>query len=385
MELSFTLIITFLISLSFLCSGFETAFVSLDIDKIFMASSKYARKVLLRKPREILNTILLVNNLVNASIAILFTSFFTKTSPLWKAVFSGTFWSFFLIIIVGEFLPKYAASKFPFQFIKYGHHIIFFFYFIFSPFINTLTKIYHKLLKVESESKRDELLWLILEKERMGIIPPEIARALKSSLYFSEKEVVEVLKPRTELVAINIDDPLEYSKKLCSNLEYNKIPVFKDKLDNIIGYIQKEDIKDCQDVNDLSSKIRKILFFTENTKLERAVREMKNSNIPIAIVVDEHGNIKGFFTIEDVVSELIGEFYEFEKDLIVDGKTRIDDLKELYGIIFPKGRYETLAGFLIELKGDLPKENEVLEFNDYKFQVISRDQKSIKKIRISLK
>ncbi|MEN3044199.1 MAG: hemolysin family protein [Candidatus Hydrothermales bacterium] len=382
MDISFILIVTFLLSLSFLCSGFETAFVSLDIDKIFMASSKYARRVLLGKPREILNTILFVNNLVNASIAIILTGYFAKTFTLWKAVFSGTFLSFAMIITIGEFLPKYIASKFPFRFIKYGHHIIFFFYFIFSPFINILTRIYNKLLKVELESKRDELLWLILEKERMGIIPPEIARALKSSLYFSEKEVVEVLKPRTELVAISIEDPLDYSKKLCSNLEYNKIPVFKGKLDNIIGYILRTDLKDCQDVNDISSKIRKILFFSENTKLERAVKEMRKSDISIAMVVDEYGNLKGFFTLEDVILELVGELYEFEKDLVVDGKTRIDDLKEVYGIIFPRGRYETIAGFLIDLKGDLPQENEIIEFNDYKFQVISRDEKSIKKIRI---
>ncbi|MEO0255649.1 MAG: CNNM domain-containing protein, partial [candidate division WOR-3 bacterium] len=88
MEKEFILLIFFLLFLSFLCSGFETAFVSLDIDKIFLASSKYARKVFLKKPREILNTILLLNNLVNVSIAILFTGYFSLEVSMWEAIFS---------------------------------------------------------------------------------------------------------------------------------------------------------------------------------------------------------------------------------------------------------------------------------------------------------
>ncbi|MEO0299869.1 MAG: hemolysin family protein [candidate division WOR-3 bacterium] len=382
MEKEFILLIVFLLFLSFLCSGFETAFVSLDIDKIFLASSKYARKVFLKKPREILNTILLLNNLVNVSIAILFTGYFSLEVSMWEAIFSGAFFSFILIIIVGEFLPKYIASKFSFNFIKIFHPIIFIFYLIFSPFINLLTKIYNKFLKGEFQSKRDELLWLIFLKERKGIIPPEIGRSLKSSLYFSEKEVIEVLKPRTELFAINIDEPLESIKKTVYSIEYKKIPVYKNSVDNIIGYLLKKDILNSLTKEELLQKVNKILFFAEKTKIEMALKKMKENNIHIAIVVDEYGVIKGFFTKEDIIFELLGEFHEFEKEIVVDGKTRIDDLKEVYGIIFPEGPYETIAGFLIELKGDFPEENEILEFSDYKFQIISRDEKSIKKVKI---
>lgn len=382
MDIGFILLIIFLLFLSFLCSGFETAFVSLDIDKIFLASSKYARKIFLKKPREILNTILLVNNLVNVSIAIFITGYLSLESSILGAIFSGTLFSFLLIIIIGELLPKYISSKFPFNFIKIFHPLILFFYLIFSPFINLLTKIYNKFLKEEFQSKRDELLWLIFLKERKGIIPPEIGRSLKSSLYFSEKEVIEVLKPRTELFAFDIEEPLDSVKKTILNIEYKKIPVYKESLDNIIGYVLKDDILNSVDKKELLKKLNKILFFAKNTKIEMALKKMKENNINIAIVVDEYGLVKGFFTIEDIIYELLGEFHEFEKEIIVDGKTRIDDLKEVYGIVFPEGPYETIAGFLIELKGDFPEENEILGFSDYKFQIISRDEKSIKKVKI---
>jgi len=382
MEISFLIFISILLFFSFISSGFETAFVSLDIDRIFLASSKYARRVFLKKPREILNTILLLNNIVNAAIAIFITGFFAMKDGFISAVVSGTLSSFILIILIGELIPKYIASKFPYYFIKFGHPFIFIFYLLFSPFIDLLTDFYSRFLKGEVRSKRDELLWLLLAKERRGIISPEIGRALKSALYFSEKEVIEVLKPRTELFAINIDDKFENIKEIISRVNFNKIPVYRKDLDNIIGFVFKEDVKKSKDKDELQKKIKKILFFPENSSLETAVKKMKRENIPIAIVVDEYGGTSGFFTLEDVVHELIGEFHEPEREIIIDGKTRVDDLKEVYGITFPEGPFETIAGFLIEMKGDFPEENEIIEYGDYKFQVISRDKKRIKKVKI---
>ncbi len=382
MEVSLLILIFILLFFSFISSGFETAFISLDIDRIFLSSSKYARKVFLKKPREILNTILLLNNLVNTAIAIFMTGFFVAKRSGLFAVASGTFFSFILIILLGELIPKYLASKFPQYFIKFAHPFVFIAYLIFSPFIDFLTDFYGRFFKGKTRSKRDELLWLLFAKEKRGIISPEMGRALKSALYFSEKEVIEVLKPRTELFGLNIEDEFENMKKIASRVNFNKIPLYKKDLDHIIGFVFKKDVENSLNKIELEKKIKKILFFPENSNLERAVRKMKEENIPIAIVVDEYGGTSGFFTLEDVVHELIGEFYEPEKEIIIDGKTRIDDLKEVYGINFPEGPFETIAGFLIEIKGDFPQENEIIEYGDYKFQVISRDKKSIKKVKI---
>jgi len=384
MEISFLAFILILLFFSFISSGFEVAFVSLDIDRIFLASSKYTRKIFLKKPREILNTILLLNNLVNTGITIFITGFFAMKKGIIGAVISGTFSSFILIILIGELIPKYLASKFPYYFIKFGHPFIFIFYLLFSPFVNLLTHFYSKFFKGEFRSKRDELLWLLLAKEKRGIISPEIGRALKSALYFSEKEVIEVLKPRTELFAINIDDKFETIKEIVSRVNFNKIPVYEKDLDHIIGFVFKEDIERSKNKEELQKKIKKILFFPQNSPLETAVKKMKKENILLAIVVDEYGGTSGFFTLEDVVHELIGEFHKPEREIIIDGKTRIDDLKEVYGITFPEGPFETIAGFLIEMKGDFPEENEIIDYGDYKFQVISRDKKRIKKIKIFL-
>ncbi len=382
MPADFILLISIFLLFSFLSSGFETAFVSLDIDKIFLASSKFTRKVFLKKPREILNTILLLNNLFNAAIAIFITGYFTVKDGFLRAIVTGTIISFILIILMGEILPKILASKYPFVFMRLGHIFIYFFYRISYPLIYLITRIYDKIFKSEYSSKRDELLWLIFMKERRGIINPEIGRTLKSSLYFSEKEVVEVLKPRTELFAINLNSGINEIKQRVKDKEFNKIPVYKDDLDNIKGYVYKKDIMESQNLDELKNRIKKILFFPENSKLEHALKRMIEEKIYISIVVDEYGGTQGFFTLEDVANEIIGELPERAEAVIVDGVTRIDDLKEIYGISFPPGPYETIAGFLIELKGDFPYEGEVIEYGGYKFQVISRDRKRIKRVKI---
>lgn len=385
MEISFLILISIFLSFSFLFSGFETAFITLDIDEIFVNCFKFTRKNFVKKPREILNSVILGNNLVNVGIAVFLTGFFIEKTGILNAVLSGTFLSTFLIIILGEILPKSVARKYPYIFFKSFHIFIYIFYILSKPLSYILDKVYSNILKIHTDSPKDEILYLIFTKERRGTIPTDLARALKSSIYFSEKTVLEVLKPRTELYAFEQNLKVEEVIEEVKNLKFSSFPVYEDDLDNIKGLVKREDILEERNKNKRLKHIStNILFFPENAVLEKVVKEMFKKNIFFAIVVDEYGGTTGFFTIEDIAEEIIGEMPTHKGVMIIDGKTRIDDLKEILGISFPKGPYETIAGFLLDLKGDFPEEGEILEYKNYKFQIISKDKKRLKKVKVFL-
>ena len=220
--------------------------------------------------------------------------------------------------------------------------------------------------------------------------------ALTNVLELSSIKVRECMVPRTDMTAINIKSTTTELRKLFIETKFTKIPVFKDNIDNIIGYVHSSDL--FKKPLTIKSIMLPITIVTESLAANEMLHTFINKNKSIALVVDEFGGTSGLVTIEDVTEEIVGEIEdEHDKDDIIDEKIsdneflfssrmEVDQINNKYNLNLPESEeYETIAGFLLTLHEDIPEKDEEIEFDDKLFIVDSVDEKSIKIIRVLVK
>ncbi|MEO0231345.1 MAG: hemolysin family protein [candidate division WOR-3 bacterium] len=381
------LIILFLISLSFIFSSFEIAYITLSPIEIKKLSEEKYSNLFIKDPKKVLSTILFGNNFVNVGIAVSLTTFFYfKVSKGYAAIIGGIF-SFLIIVTFGEIIPKTISRIYPeFIFSKFYKFIFHSSKVLYPPIIIIIKTLFKKR---EKEDKiKEEIFLTSLLKEKEKEISIEFGRALRSILRISEKNVKEIVKPRKELFAIKIDKEIDEIFKEFLSTSFTRIPFYKDSIDKIIGVLHVKDIQRIKKKKDIYKYLRKPIIVPENTKIIEVIKKIKEENMPFVIVIDEFGGISGFLTLYDIMLELIGET-EFEKKtyqdfIIVDGMMRIDDLFERYLIKFPEGDFETINGFLLYITGRIPQKGEIIEYEGYKFEIVESDKKRVKLVKIYL-
>src|SRR5699024_2512788 len=213
----------------------------------------------------------------------------------------------------------------------------------------------------------------------------------------------EVMRPRTDIFAINIDKSFSDILPDIVDRGFSRIPVYEDSLDDVKGILFIKDLLPYLDKSDFKwqNLIREAYFVPENKKLDDLLAEFKDKRNHLAIVVDEYGGTSGLLSMEDIMEEIVGEISdEFddedlifskmdEKTYIFDGKTPLKDFYRITKIENPdvfdeqKGDSETIAGFLLEISGNFPKKNEVINFEKYSFSIESVDEKRIKQVKFS--
>lgn len=385
-------ILPFLLALSFIFSGFETAFITLSPWEIKKLSREKLIDFFIHYPSKVLSTILLANNFVNVGIAVIITSFFYRGILKGYAIEIGGALSFILILIFGEILPKTVSKAHPEIIFSNLYKMIYFLAKNLDPVIKVFEKISLFLAsrtfkqKKISERLRNDIFLLTMVKEREGEIPVQLGRTLRSLLRIPRKDIKEVMKPRTELFALNIEMDLnELIKKFLAS-SFTRVPVYKESLDKIIGILHVKDIQRIRKKEDIIKYLRKPVIIPENTKITDLIKKMKEQNMPFAIVIDEFGGTSGFLTLYDIILEFLGETETEEKIaknfIIVDARIRIDDLIERYLLELPEGKFETLNGFLLHLTGRIPETGEIIRYKDYQFEILEGTKKMIKKVKI---
>ncbi len=386
-------ILPFLLFLSFLFSGFETAFISLNPWDIEKLSEKRLQKLFIYEPSKVLSTILFANNFVNVGIAVILTSFFYRGMLKGYAVEIGGLLSFILILLFGEIFPKVTSKIHPEFFFVRTYKMVS----VLSRFLSPVTRLFEKISsffifgpfkterKVHKELK-DEVFLLSIIKERDGEIPVGLGRALRSLLKISNKNVKEVMKSRTELFALSMD--LEFKEFIRKFLDSSltRIPVYKESMDRILGILHVKDLQRIKKKGDIPKYLRKPIIIPENANIIDIVKKIKEENMPFVIVLDEFGGTSGFLTLYDIMLEFLGEIEmeetRAENYIIVDARIRIDDLIERYFIGFPQRDFETLNGFILHLTGKIPERGEIIEYGNYRFEILERSPKMIRKVKI---
>jgi putative hemolysin len=397
-------------------SGSETAFFSLkhsERRKLKEAgkTSRAARKVLdlLNQPRRLLVSILIGNTIVNvsaATVAALFTHRIMQTTALadWSFLFDVVIVTA-VILLFSEISPKIVAVKRPLLFAINASQVLWIFTIIFLPISFLFEQLTHGLAKVTGSHKEvpfvneDELKTLIEVGEEKGTLDKSEREMIHSIFEFRETMAREIMVPRMDMVAVEKESPLHEVLTLVETEGHSRIPIYKETIDNIIGILYVKDLlaysKGQNKTKSLSELSRKPYFVPESKLIDELLREFQKERIHMAIVVDEYGGTAGLVTLEDVIEEIVGDIrdeYDQEKPLVksvgkrewlVDGKIDIEELNEQLNLNLPSEEdFESLGGFIFSQLGAIPREKEVVQFDDFQFLVEKVVGRRIKSVRI---
>ncbi len=251
----------------------------------------------------------------------------------------------------------------------------------------------------QPESQAEAVDALIEAGQEEGILNEGNRDLIQSVVEFSEKTVREAMKPRPEIVAVPVETTVEQFIDLLRTKPFSRVPVFEGSIHNIKGIVYAQDVLQVPDTEArarrVDSLMRKDVYFVPESKLGKdLLREMRNNNIRMAIVVDEYGGVAGLVTIEDLVEEIVGEIRdehenpevvrETDSSYVVRGNMDVDRLDELFGIR-PEGKESsTVAGLVSELAGRIPRRGEVVEENGLRFEVLESTERRVERVRISL-
>ncbi len=404
-----------LLFLSAFFSGTEIAFFSIskiDLSNLKEERTGSARKIvkLLSDQRKLLITILTGNTLVNISAAIIATLLtvrlirryqFSETWGMIIEVVSVTF----LILIFGEIIPKVFAVKRPVAFARkvvFWIDLVCLIFYPVSSFLERLTELFSKVFHLKKSERllsEDELRTLIELGEEKGMIQEEEKDMIDSIFEFGETTVREIMVPRIDMVCLEVNTPIEKLAELIQEAGHSRIPIYKGRIDNIIGIIHAKDLipfsVNTKKIVGLDKLARAAYFVPESKKIDELLREFQREKTHMAIVVDEYGGTAGLVTLEDVIEEIVGEIqdeYDREQPLfrkiaeniwLVDAKIDIPEFNENFPEPLPEREdYESLGGLIFSITGSVPEEKEIISYNHYKFQIEKLEGQRIAKVKV---
>jgi CBS domain containing-hemolysin-like protein len=250
----------------------------------------------------------------------------------------------------------------------------------------------------DREASDEEIETFIDEATEEGIIDKGEDELLRSVVEFGDTVVREVMTPRVNMVCIRKDATIDNLKDLIIKEKYSRIPVYKDRLDNMEGIVMAKDILEYSDEKHkgqpIEALIRPVAFVPESMPVADLLREFQKVMQKLAIVVDEHGGVSGLVTMEDVVEEIVGEIqdeYDTEEaqitenaplDFTVSGATEVEELEELFDVELAEDDFITVGGLITHALGRLPGKGETLNVKGLLLEVLEADQKKVKKLRI---
>lgn len=356
----------------------------------------------------LLATILIVNNFVNVAIVMLCTYSINEIFDFSQAQTLGfvleTIILTFLLLLFGEIMPKIYAQKCSLRFVRRAAPTLNAMEHLCRPLAKVLVKSTTIINKTVAKKKYDlsvDELSKALEITSKAI--PEEKEMLSEIIKFYDKTANEIMTPRLDMEGLDINTTFRDVIQFIVNSGYSRIPVYSDSEDNIKGILYIKDLLPYTDKPDSfrwQSLIRPAIFIPETKKIDDLLEEFRTNKIHMAIVVDEFGGTSGVVTMEDILEEIVGEISdEYDEDekqyirlsdgsLIFEAKILLTDFFRVidadpsdFGKLTEE--VETLAGLLLEIKGDFPQRREVIEYNGYKFQILEMDNKRIQKVKFN--
>ena len=404
----------FLLLVSGFASGAEIAFFSLspnDLSELNPDNTKDKKILMLRDDSErTLATILITNNFVNVTIIMLLNYFFSQVvdfgTAYWVKFLFLTVLLTFLLLLFGEIIPKVYSRVSPLAFCRNVVNGILFFRQLFWP-IGTLLLgsgilAERFVQRTNYDITADELEQALDMTDKEEIRDEK--EMLEGIIRFSDEMVREIMTSRQDIADIDIKSSF---KDVIDNIvenNYSRIPVYQGSIDNIRGILYIKDLLPHIGKGDSfrwQTLIRPAYFVPETKKIDDPLREFQTNKVHIAIVVDEFGGTSGIITLEDILEEIVGEIsdeYDEEDNSYVkldyntyvfEGKTKIVDFCRILDLdddYFEKaGDADTLAGLLLELKGDFPGIHEKFEYENLSFEILKMEQRRISRVKVTIK
>lgn len=407
-DIVFLIILLFLLLCSALASASEVAYFSLSPGELEKLKEKGYDKVanLHQKPNLLLSTILITNNFVNVGIVILSTylvnSLFDFSGNPVLGFIIQVIGVTFIILLFGEIIPKLYANRSQVKMAIFMAGPLTFLTYLFRPLSTLLirsTSLISKRMAKKDGLSMDQLSKALELTEDAEINDEK--DILDGIVRFSNIAAIDIIRPRINIIALDIEDSFEVVKNVVIEHGYSRLPVYRENLDTIEGILYVKDLlahlKEPQNFA-WQSLIRPAYFVPETKKINDLLEEFQVKKVHMAIIVDEYGGTSGIVTMEDILEEIVGEIndeydekeetytklsnntYIFEACTLLNDFIKIvdadpDSFKDI------EGEADTLAGLILEIKGELPGKNDVITYQSHKFTILEVDNRRIKKIK----
>jgi len=401
-------------------SGLEIAFVSsnklrIELDK---KHGKFSAKIVsffIKNPEQYISTMLVGNNVALVIYGILMT---IELTPLLGylsdsetfILISQTIISTLIILLTAEFLPKTIFRINPNKVLNIFSIPLIFFYTILYPvakFTVFISSLFMKLFaKVDINDKKSgqvvfgkiDLDHIIDQSKNIDEPEADIEHDIKlfqNALDFSDIKLRECIVPRNEILALEINNSLDKLKNKFIETGFSKILIYKDTIDNVIGFVKSSDL--FQKPENISSMLKELLIVPETMSAHKLLNTFMKEHKSIALVVDEFGGTAGIVTTEDIIEEIFGEIEDehdskelidkqlSEKEFVFSGRVEIDYINEKYNLLIPESDdYETIAGYILTNHEKIPLENEKIYIDKFEIEITNIDTPKIELLKLKV-
>ena len=409
-------IVTLLFSAFF--SGMEMAFISANRLQIELQNKQgsFSGRVLsafVKKPGQFIGTTLIGNTIALVLYGIFMAYLLEPEIITWldywlpatfnnqaNVVIIQTILSTIIVLITGEFLPKSIFMLNPNSLLSFFTLPFQLIYFLMYPLVSRLfiTKVlrldYSEDKPVFKVTDLNSFIKNSLHHSGQDVKVDLDAKIFDNAVEFKTIRVRECMVPRTDIVAVDIEDTIDELKQVFAESGHSKIIVYKESIDDVIGYChQLEMFKKPKRISDI---LTPIIIVPESALANELLIQFIKDRKSLALVVDEFGGTSGIVSMEDIIEEIFGEIQdEYDQDDLIEQKLsdneyllsarhEIDYLNEKYGWDLPYGDFETLAGFIISLKEDFPQKGESITFESYTFTIVSKLDHRIETVKIKI-
>ncbi|MDY2880044.1 MAG: hemolysin family protein [Candidatus Borkfalkiaceae bacterium] len=399
-----------LILLSAFFSASETAYSSLNrarlktqlesgkatVRRAYALSENYDR---------LLFTILVGNNIVNITATTVSTLLFAlliRNESVSATVSTAVMTV--LVLLFGEITPKTIAKEMPERFACAVSYPLSFFIFILYPLTLVFTgwkALLRKVFRFRNDDviTEEELLTYVEEAGEDGTLDKSETDLISSAIEFNESEVGDILVPRVNVIAVNIESPMEDIQRAFLEHGFSRLPVYKGSVDSIVGMIHEKDFYAAlmKGAGDIRGIVTSVALATEHMRISVLLRSMQRQKVHLAVVVDEYGGTLGIVTLEDILEELVGEIWDEhdevvdyfnkldDKTYLVDGNAELTDFFELFSLEEDEEiESNTVSGWVIEKCGDIPPIGYTFEYKQLKIEVTKRNLKKVLEIKVTV-
>ncbi|NQV15412.1 HlyC/CorC family transporter [bacterium] len=399
-------------------SGSETALFNLkrpDVEKLKHDLAPSSRLIvrLLPYPKRLLITILTGNTIVNvalASLAAYITANIARESGYNQIVALAieTIVLTMILVIFGEITPKVMAMRHSLGFASRIVGTISIIFKLFSPLAQIVYNLVEKMVNLigvkpeENFTSDEEIKALVELGQDQGVIGDDEKEMIHSVIEYGDTQSKEIMIPRPDVVMLHTEMTLAEVINIIRETGYSKYPLYRDQIDQIKGIVFIKDIlaylhSGSQRIN-LERLARPAMFVPEHQAIDELLRDMQNQKQKLGIVVDEYGGFSGMVAVEDIIEEVLGDLKDEIDDskeeteivelgnniFIIEAATQLDDVAEALGIEFPEERdYDSVGGLIYFSLGTIPEPGAIVEFANFKFEVISVEKNRIEKVKAS--
>jgi CBS domain containing-hemolysin-like protein len=317
----------------------------------------------------------------------------------------------FVLLFFAGFLPGLLIAAFPNSFLRIFSIPALFFFLVFYPFARLVTAISFLFVRKSNshDYKAEDVKDIIFGRPLSdNMIIPDVKTdkesasenqdviILRNALDFSNVKLREIMVPRTEIEAVEINSSVEYLKEKFVATRFSRILSYNGTIDNITGYFEVKDI--YKDLKEIKSALRKIAIVPETMAANKLLRKFVNEKINIALVVDEFGGTSGMVTIEDLLEQIVGDIEDEhdvrdlvekqtgQKEYVLSGRLEIDYLNEKYSLGLPDEHdYETLAGMILYFHGSIPGVNEIIRIGNIEIRILNSSSTKINLVKLEIK